>query len=317
MTYKISPQDKRILAEVTWNARAPIEDIARKLRLRAHTVRRAVQNLDEAMGFQPVCWTHPFRLGEIPFRVFFRLRGGTPQRVREFVNFMKALPQVSWFVSLIGRYQYGVTVRADGHLSLLKLFDEIDQKFGDMIADKSVSTVVYLACYTPALAHTGAGPRKKLEYSAVPDRLELSALDRQIVEFLRDKPLASLQEVGRGLGSNSTTVAYRFNRLVNAQAILGFGYAYDTSNVQDTEFLVSMVTKGFGSLCFDAIQKFCAEHGSVWWLGRFIGHWDVELSLSVNKAQDLDLFVQQLTAICRDQIEEIHIHTFSKLYRDR
>ncbi len=317
MAFKISPQAERVLAEVTWNARASIEDVARKLRMRAHTVRRTVRNLHEALDFQPVCWTHPYLLGKIPFRVFFRLKGGTPQRVREFVTFIKSLPQVSWFVSLIGRYQYGVTVRAEGHLALLELFDVIDKKFGDMIGHKSVSTVVSLTCYSPALAHAGVGSRKQLEYSAVDDRVELTELDRRLVEFLRDKPLASLPEVGRALGASATTIAYRFNRLVNIQAILGFGYAYDAVNLQYTEFLVSVATKGFGSPCFDAIARFCAEHGGVWWLGRYIGHWDIELSLSVKTTQDLDLFIQQLNVICRDQIEEIHIHTFGKLYQDR
>lgn len=317
MAFKISPQAERILAEITWNARAPIEEIARKLRMRAHTVRRIVRNLEEALHFKPVCWTHPYLLGEIPFRTFFRLKGGSPQRVREFVSFMKSSPQVSWFVSLIGQFQYSVTVRADGHLALLEFFEVVDKKFGDMIVDKSVSTVVNLTCYSPALSRHASGPRAQLEYSAVPDRVELSDLDRKIVEFLRDKPLASLPEVGRVLGVSSTTIAYRFNRLVTTQAILGFGYAYDAVNLQDNEFLVSIATRGFGSPCFDLLANLCAEDGRVWWLGRFIGHWDIQLSLSVKKAHDLDLFVQQMHAICRDQIEEINIHTLGNLYRDR
>jgi len=317
MAFKISPQAGRILAEVTWNARAPVEEIARKLRMRSHTVRRIVRNLDEALSFQPVCWTHPYRLGQVPFQVLFRLKGGSPSRVCEFVSFIKSLPQVSWFVSLIGWFQYSVTFRTDGHLALLELFDVIDKKFGDMIGAKSVSTVVNLTCYSPALSHLGLGSRKQFEYSAIPERVELSELDRKIIDFLRDNPLASLPEIGRALGTSSTTISYRFNRLVTAQAILGFGYAYDAVNLQNNEFLVSLATKGFGSPCFDSIAKFCAEDGRVWWLGRFIGHWDMQLSLSIKKAQDLDRFIQQLHAICRDQIEEIHIHTFGKLYRDR
>jgi DNA-binding Lrp family transcriptional regulator len=186
-----------------------------------------------------------------------------------------------------------------------------------MIVDKSVSTVVNLTCYSPALVRYGVEPRAQLEYSAVPDRVELSDLDRKIVEFLRDKPLASLPEVGRVLGVGATTIAYRFNRLVTTQAILGFGYAYDAVNTQDNEFLVTISTRGLGSACFDLLAKLCAEDGRVWWLGRFIGQWDIQLSLSVKKAHDLDLFVQQMHAICRNQIEEIEIHTFGSLYRDR
>ncbi len=317
MAFKISPQAERILAEITWNARAPIEEIARKLRMRAHTVRRIVRNLEGVLDFQPVCWTHPYLLGEIPFQVFFRLKGGSPQRVREFVSLMKSSPQVSWFVSLIGQFQYSVTVRAAGHLALLELFEVVDKKFGDMIVDKSVSTVVNLTCYSPALASSGGGPRAQLEYSAVPNRVELNDLDRKIVEFVRDRPLASLPEVGRVLGVSSTTIAYRFNRLVTTQAILGFGYAYVAVNVQDNEFLVSIATRGLGSPCFDLLANLCAEDGRVRWLGRFIGQWDIQLSISVKKAHDLDLFVQQMHAICRDQIEEINIHTFGNLYRDR
>lgn len=317
MAYKLSPQARKILSEVTWNARAPIEDIARKLRMRAHTVRRAVQNLDDALNFQPLCWTDPYRLGQTPFRVFFSLSGGSPQRVREFVNFTKSLPEVSWFVSLIGLYQYCITVRADGPLELLHFFAQIDEGFGDLIADKSVSTVVQLTCYIPSAIPASSEPRRHLEYVASTPCIELSDLDWKILKVLRDSPLSSMHEVGRAVGSSPTTVAYRFNRLVSSGAILGFGYAYDSSHFGDSEFLVSLSTKGLGSTCYDKIAKYCAHHSDVLWLGRFIGHWDIELAVNAHRAQDLEVFIQGLYAICRDQLGEVHIHTFSKLHRER
>jgi hypothetical protein len=53
------------------------------------------------------------------------------------------------------------------------------------------------------------------------------------------------------------------------------------------------------------------------WLGRFIGHWDVELALSVHQASELEAFVQELHSTFRDEVAEIHIHTFGRLHRDR
>jgi DNA-binding Lrp family transcriptional regulator len=256
-------------------------------------------------------------LGDIPFRVFFRLNGGTPQRIGEFEKFIAVLPEVSWFVSLIGSYQYCVAIRADGYLDFLKLCDQINQRFGDVIALKSVSTIVHLSCFVPGLAHSGRGPRKSFDYSATSDRLDLSPLDRKIITFLREKPLASMQEVGRAVGASATTVDYRFNKLINSGAILGFGYAYDMSHVGESEFLVSLSTKGFDSSCYDRIAKFCAHHPDVMWLGRFIGHWDIELAISVQQARDLETFVQELHATCREQVAEVHIHTFSRLHRER
>jgi DNA-binding Lrp family transcriptional regulator len=276
-----------------------------------------VQTLDEALDFHPLCWTHPYRLGQIPFRVFFRLSGGGTKRAREFVSFVKSLTQASWFMSLIGLYQYCISLRADGYLELLALFAQIDQRFGDIIADKSVSTVAQLTCYTPFLAHSGTGPRKHLEYTATRERLELNTLDHKIIEILRDKPLASMQELGRAVSTSPNTVAYRFNRLLSSGAILGFGYSYDSAQYGESEFLVSLSTKGLGSSCYDKIAKFCVHHSNVLWLGRFIGHWDIELAVSAHQAQDLETFIQDLHTICRDQVGEVHIHTFSKLHSER
>lgn len=208
-------------------------------------------------------------------------------------------------------------MRAEGPLQLLQIFETIDRTFGDLIKDKSVSTVVQLCCFTPALAHAGTGARKKFEYVATAERVELSELDRKIVEFIRDKPLATLQEIGRAVSASASSVAYRFNRLVTSGAILGFGYGFDTTNSPETEFLVSLSTTGFGALCYDRIASFCAETPEVLWLGRSIGHWDIQLAISVSRAADLETFVERLNAICRDEVNEMHIHTFSKLYRER
>jgi DNA-binding Lrp family transcriptional regulator len=317
MAIKITPQQRRILAEVTWNARTPVEAVARTLRVKAHTVRHALRQLHNAFEFTPVCWTHPYLLGEIPFRTFFRITGGSPQRVREFEKFIGSIPQVSWFVSLIGSYQYSVTIRAKGHLDFLEIADRIDARFGDIITDKSVSSIVQLSCFEPRFVESGSGPRKSFDYVATSDRLELSALDHGILTFLRDKPLASMQEIGRGVNASATTVDYRFNRLITLGAIMGFAYSYDWSHIGDSEFLVSLSTKGLGSRCYDKIFTFCAQHANVMWLGRFIGHWDVELALSVHQASELEAFVQELHSTFRDEVAEIHIHTFGRLHRDR
>jgi predicted dienelactone hydrolase len=131
----------------------------------------------------------------------------------------------SWFVSLIGSYQYSVTIRAKGHLDFLEISDRIDKRFGDIITDKSVSSIVQLSLFEPLLVDSSSGPRKSFDYVATSDRLELSALDYGILTLLRDKPLASMQEIGRAAGASATTVDYRFNRLITFGAIMGFAYS--------------------------------------------------------------------------------------------
>ncbi len=313
MASKITPQARRILAEVTWDARGPLEAVARKLRIKPHTVRRTLRLLEESVALTPVCWTHPYLLGEIPFRVFFRVNGGIPHRVREFEDFISSLPQVSWFVSLIGSYQYCATIRSQGPIDFFELSDRIDQRFRDVIADKSVSTVTHLSCYAPSNSEL----RKSFAYSATQDRLVLSPLDHKLLSFLRNKPLASIQDIARAAGSSRSTIDYRLSRLLDLGAIVAFAYSYDWATLGDSEFLISLSTKGFGSSCYDKIAQFCARHRNVVWLARFIGHWDIELSVNVHQAVDLETFIQELYAICRDQVAEVHIHTFSRLHRDR
>lgn len=199
----------------------------------------------------------------------------------------------------------------------MDLCGRIDQRFGDIIATKNVSTVTHLSCYSPSLSNGKGAPRKCFAYSATPDRLELSSLDHKILNFLRDKPLSTMQELGRATGTSASTVDYRFNRLIESGAILAFGYAYEWSNFGNSGFLVSISTKGFGSRCFDHIASFCARHGGVVWLGRFIGPWDIELSVNVHEGRERESFINELHDVCRKQVAEVHIHTFSRLHHER
>jgi len=150
---KLDEKDWQILELLADDARMPVSRIARKLGFTREVVKyRIGRLLKEKVVLSFIAWTNPPKMG---FTVWgymaISFKDLSPEREKEFIEYVMNHPYVSFAYSALGRYDFGVEffARDSGHFYDLQ--KEIKEKFANIIKDYETGSFidVYKVMYVP------------------------------------------------------------------------------------------------------------------------------------------------------------------------
>jgi|GEM_PF-3212825 len=302
--FTLTPLQRRVLAELCFNSRAPISDVARKLRVKPHLVRYALEYLTPRLKLRPFVFTDPFRQGLTPYRVYFSLSAGQQSRIQEMIAHLSSLPHIAWFSSLYGYYQFIISCRAADIHDLNSYLSEVDAQFGDLIQKKTISVVTRFAHFTPWLAHSGSGPRRSFEYAAANFEPIMDEIDQRVLLATRNTPLASVSDLARATGLPTSTVTYRLNKLIEHEIIIAFSYTYDLNTIGSESYLILIALQGLGGDGYERIFEFARNHPKATWAAKTLGEWNVEIEVVLEDPYELHEIVQQIYKAGKGAVRE-------------
>ena len=312
---RLSSDQQRVLAEMTWQARTPVEVIARRLKLRSHTVRHAMRSLQETLHLTPMCWTHPYLRGQAPYRVFFSLDRANTKTINGILDRLTARPEVVWLASLIGQYHYVMGIRGNGLPGVVRVFGALDQEFGELVVDRSISPILQMSHFVPWLAHGGSGKRRYWKYHVCDALSGLDESDEKILKLLQRTPLATTRDISQNCGIPASTVAYRLERLLTNGIIIGFGFGYDDRLLGKESVILSITTHGFAGATFDAFFEYAQQHPRVSWVAQPVGTSDVELGVILEDAHELNEIIREVSTFGKGAIKNVHCHALVKTFK--
>lgn len=308
----LTSTQRRVLAEITWNCRMPVNQVAERLRLKTHTVRYAINHLNSLLNLQPFCFSSAYRLGLFPFRVYFSVNLSDKVKVSKMIEHLKKLPEMEWLYGLYGIYQFGMSLRVPSMRALNALLTDFDSKFGDIINKKSISLFERFTYYEPWLAHVGDGLRKTFEYSSGDEAVPLDSVDRNLLSIVRADAAAPVREIARKAGLPSSTVTYRLEKLKDQGVILGLAYTYENRTAGAEAFLIQIAIKGLGGHVVDSFFDFARSNHNVVWAAKMIGEWDVEMEVGVDSAFELDELIHQIYQCGKGSVREVLTHAWGR-----
>lgn len=297
---------------MTWDARASVEEVARRLKLRAHTVRHAMKRLQSALKLTPMCWTHPYLRGQSPYRVFFSLNQSSPKTTAAFLDRLASLPEVPWLASLIGQYQYVMGMRGQGLPGVVRLLETLDQEFGELVVSRSISPILQMGQFVPWLAHAGSGKRKCWKYEVTDPFPGIDEVDDRILKILHQAPLATVREISQSCGLPASTVTYRLDRMTSSGVIIGFAFAYDDRLIGRETVIISISTLGFAGRPFETFFNYAQKHPQVSWVAQTVGASDLEIGIILEGTEELHNIEREISALGRGSITALHSHALVK-----
>jgi DNA-binding Lrp family transcriptional regulator len=312
---ELSPLQRRILGEITWNARASTMEIARKCRLKNHTVRYAIEQLTSRFGLMPLFFTDPYLQGQTPFIIYFSLRTSDQVQITSCLKYLAKLPDVQWLSSVIGRHQYALAVRTHGLAHLDSFLMKIDERFSNILVDKKSVITIAAVNFMPWFAFQGQGERPFFQYTASSSPTTLDEVDKKILSVLGERPLTPVSELAKSLAIPSSTVSYRLEKLVKSKVILGFGYAASEINAKARFFKILIRSEGFGSALYQRLVTFGSTHPSVYVVEKTIGAWDVELGVCLYENRDIEPLINQIHILGDKQLRELAVHAWGTLHK--
>lgn len=142
--YKFDKYDKLILKELDNNARKPLSEISKKVKLSRDAIRNRIQKMVDAKViscFKPLL--QPPRMGyPIINYVFISLYNPTEEEEQKFLKYLKSEKYVTYVASLIGKWDYIIDIMAENQGQFDRILKSIRQRFPSLIKDYEVYGVL-------------------------------------------------------------------------------------------------------------------------------------------------------------------------------
>jgi DNA-binding Lrp family transcriptional regulator len=143
-SYKVDKTDKKILCLLNQNSRQSLAELSRKSGLTRDVIRYRIEKLVKQiviLGFKPVLNTPRLGLPVIN-HVYFLLKPETFDQEKKFVSHLKSNPQVISVSSLVGKWEYRVTIVAQNPSDFNNVLKKIRIKFPDLIKDFETMSIL-------------------------------------------------------------------------------------------------------------------------------------------------------------------------------
>ncbi len=287
---KFDIKDRKILMELDIDARRPNSEIAKKVGLGKEVVRYRIERLIERgviVKFQTTI--NYFKLGISKYKIYLRLKNLNEEKLEEIGNYLYKHKKTEWVVFTTGRWD----VIAGFYANSINEFDdeiqEIFERFAPFIADKAVTTTVYLAhYYREFLSSKSNGTLPTIIYHTSRDaQEEIDALDYEILRLLANNARMPVAEMAERLKTTPRAVDYRIRELKRKKIILGY-----RSHIEPRALGRRLCKANFylTSTKKENVERFMSYVFSIpgaVWPQRVIGTWDIELDLEL---EDYDCF---------------------------
>ncbi|MDO8741479.1 MAG: Lrp/AsnC family transcriptional regulator [Candidatus Woesearchaeota archaeon] len=219
---KLDLKDKKIIAELSLNARENISDVAKKVGLSKQVVKYRLENLEKRgiiEGYYAILNIN--KLGYLYYRFFVKFQNVNPEKENEIIEFCRKHKKIGRVFQLDGDWDFAVAVWAKDIIEFEEVIDEILDKFGKYFEEKliSVATRIHHLKYKFLLNKEDS---TEFVLGGKVEETKLDEIDYNIIGILTKDARKSLLEIGEELKLHPKVVKYRINALLKKKIILGF-----------------------------------------------------------------------------------------------
>lgn len=290
----LSEKERRFLAAASLSADVSVKELAQKLDMREHAVRYIQENLLARGIIRPLYHVNFFKLGYSDFGIYLGRGSETTASRQRFEQIMGASPAVFWLAKAGGESQYALSFLAEEPYELDDLFSSIRPTDSGVLLEKSLVLRLDWSIFPPTYLLPEAGERPCVTVSTKDPRVELDAIDRQILSTLSNNPDKTTAEVARILGMKASSVLYRFEQLRKHEVIRAKRFMLDTTKVGVFNYRLLLLDRGLTAAQQSQFLQLCRSNHHVLALLRCTGNWDFELRLESESPLFIDHFCQHL-----------------------
>ncbi|MFH0869846.1 MAG: Lrp/AsnC family transcriptional regulator [archaeon] len=142
--YNFDKYDKLILKELDQNARKQFSDMAKKVGLSRDAIKHRIEKMINSkviLAFKPIYDQSQMGFVIVNY-VCISLYNPSPEKEKEFLNYMKNQKNITYIASLTGKWDYIIDIMAENPGHFDQIMKGIRQKFPELIKDYEIYGVL-------------------------------------------------------------------------------------------------------------------------------------------------------------------------------
>lgn len=266
----ISEKDRIILSVAQYYADESTNEASKLLGLPESQVRRTIQKLESQGTIKRVVYINTASLGYRAYTLYAGLHGTEVNARDYFRRVLAKHPNLENLIELGGEYQFLATYFAKTTQDFTEFLHELSGNVGNTMARRVCGERVYWEysgvkhlCSTPPPAR----PVRMGDQAAI----QIDQLDFKILLAFSTPEGNRISSIAQKVGTASTTVAYRLDRLRDKQIIRNSVYWINPAATGASCFRLHIVFRSLTRSTEAQLLEYCRTHPNILTCVRLVG----------------------------------------------
>lgn len=286
--------DRRVLLELTKNARIPEVKLARLIGKSKESVRYRIKQLIEKkiiIGF--TTWTDPIKLGFQTGKIYLNL-ANVPEKKKRFLEYLKKDKRLFWLGVAEGAWNIGLTYFIKSNEEFFNLKNELLSKFKDLIIECKTASVVGVYYHDKTFLHNS-----KTQWDVMFNSHENIELDKESIEilkFLIKNSRENLATISIETDISVDKIRNRIKKLNEQGIIKRYTIDIDYKKLGYEFYKTFIYFKDINNEELSNLMDYCLKNPNIIHLVKQISPWDIELEIMCESYHKYNEIISDLTA---------------------
>jgi len=245
----IDLKDRKILYQLSLNARQSLKQIGKKVDLSKNTVDYRIKKLEKYGIIQNYyTFIDGIRLGYTVIRIYFIFQYITDDIKKEIIDYFVKTKSAVVIYTLQGGYDFEVVFWIKDLNSFYTYWQETLKKYGDFFQDQTLS--LYIKYITHKLSFIisdlkGINHSKYIDIMGGKKPVEVDDIDIKILKIISSNARIPLVTISEKIGMSPEAIKYRINKLKRIEIIKGFRANIDHTKLGYQYFKLDIYLKDY------------------------------------------------------------------------
>jgi DNA-binding Lrp family transcriptional regulator len=315
MTLKLDKLDFKIISELDLDARKPVSEVARTLKVSKEVVNYRLKKLIDSKiidGFYPIVDMN--RLGYANYRIFLKFKTYTDEILKDLYDFASKEQKISWLVFMGENWDVAIVFVCRNVLDLNEALDKFLFKFAKNINKKEFSTCANI--YHFNRRHFCIGDNKPLKEAAFVEQKEkdyvLDKTDRDVIALLQEDSRMSLIQIAERLKMTANGVKYRLDKLIKDRIILAFNIKLNNELLGLNQYKFYLQLDNLTKEAYSQIFNYIKYLEYTIYITKPIGGADIEFEVLVKNSEEVYEITKEIRNKFSELIKDIYYHQLYK-----
>lgn len=315
---KIDLKDKKILYQLSLDARQPISKIAKKVGLSQQSTEYKInrlEKLDVINGYYTCIDIS--KIGYSIFKIYIKLQNLDEKKEKDMIEDLKNNPNITWVAKCDGIWDIYLVIWCKNIFQFNDIFTEINNKYSYYFSKKSIIANTKVI----QLMRKYLAPEKKdIDYRSTTWAGEISevVLDKIDFEILLNIALNARitdSEIARKLKTSREVVAYHIKNMKDKKIIYGFKPFLNGDILNFKTYKIFLTIQSLTKEREKALISFLNYHPNVIEVIYCMGNWELELDIESSSIDVNHDLIRELRNKFTDVIREAEILHIYKSYK--
>lgn len=300
---KLTEQECSILSNVHLQADASIRKIAKESCVSENQATYCIKKFIDKKIIHQIDYIDPYMLGYVFQVVYFSL---PPQHQKQYgtvLRYLRSSQKVGFLATVGGGYQFKVGLLIRSPSEIVEFQEEIFSKFGDVVSDKQIITILKGSHYPFKLLSPNCRASMTLTFGEVRSVQHVDEVEHLILGKLSNQH-RSLRELSRELQISPSTLEYKIAKLKSSGVVVGSKYIINTAALGMQSFFHQIYLAGSAEQK-NILKQYLAHHPNIYYVGESIGAWDLDVESVTHCPADIVSITQEISSRFEGTIHKI------------